>query len=115
MITIGLLNFVHKRLLLSKTYGSLVMGATEVTKRLLSVNRQVNLSTVIQDTELPGELLTYRGLYKCFTGRAKEGVRHLEEALSSMETTPKHRILKLIILQVLALYQSPKRNPVKVT
>ena len=113
MITIGLLNFVHKRLLLSKTYGSLVMGATEVTKRLLSVNRQVNLSTVIQDTELPGELLTYRGLYKCFTGRAKEGVRHLEEALSSMETTPKHRILKLIILQVLALYQSFKSNPFK--
>ena len=113
MITIGLLNSVHKRLLLSKTYGSLVMGATEVTKRLLSVNRQVNLSTVIQDTELPGELLTYRGLYKCFTGRAKEGVRHLEEALSSMETTPKHRILKLIILQVLALYQSFKSNPLK--
>ena len=77
------------------------------------MNRQVNLSTVIQDTELPGELLTYRGLYKCFTGRAKEGVRHLEEALSSMETTPKHRILKLIILQVLALYQSFKSNPFK--
>ena len=113
MITIGLLNSVHKRLLLSKTYGSLVMGATEVTKRLLSVNNQVNLSTVIQDTELPGELLTYRGLYKCFTGRAKEGVRHLEEALSSMETTPKNRILKLIILQVLALYQSFKSNPLK--
>ena len=106
-------NSVHKRLLLSKTYGSLVMGATEVTKRLLSVNKQVNLSTVIQDTELPGELLTYRGLYKFFTGRAKEGVRHLEEALSSMETTPKHRILKLIILQVLSLYQSFKSNPLK--
>ena len=104
-------NSVHKRLLLSKTYGSLVMGATEVTKRLLSVNKQVNLSTVIQDTELPGELLTYRGLYKFFTGRAR--VRHVEEALSSMETTPKHRILKLIILQVLALYQSFKSNPLK--
>ena len=104
-------NSVHKRRLLSKTYGSLVMGATEVTKRLLSVNKQVNLSTVIQDTELPGELLTYRGLYKFFTGRAR--VRHVEEALSSMETTPKHRILKLIILQVLALYQSFKSNPLK--
>ena len=57
--------------------------------------------------------MTYRGLYKFFTGRAKEGVRHLEEALSSMETTPKHRILKLIILQVLALYQSFKSNPLK--
>ena len=97
----------------ASVYGSLVMGATEVTKRLLSVNNQVNLSTVIQDTELPGELLTYRGFYKCFTGRAKEGVRHLEEALSSMETTPKNRILKLIILQVLALYQSFKSNPLK--
>ena len=107
------LNSVHKRLLLSKTYGSLVMGAIEEKKRLLSVNKQVNLSTVIQDTELPGELLTYRGLYKFFTVRAKEGVRHLEEALSSMETTPKHRILKLIILQVLALYQSFKSNPLK--
>ena len=40
-------------------------------------------------------------------------MRHVEEALSSMETTPKHRILKLIILQVLALYQSFKSNPLK--
>ena len=109
------LNSVHKRLLLSKTYGSLVMGATEETKRLLSVNKQVQLSTVIQDTQLQGEFLTYQGLYKMFIGRVEEGVRHLEEALSLMETTPKHRILKLIILQVLALYQSSKRNPVKVT
>ena len=109
------LNSVHKRLLLSKTYGSLVMGATEETKRLLSVNKQVQLSTVIQDTQLQGEFLTYQGLYKMFIGRVEEGVRHLEEALSLMETTPKHRILKFIILQVLALYQSSKRNPVKVT
>ena len=109
------LNSVHKRLLLSKTYGSLVMGATEETKRLLSVNKQVQLSTVIQDTQLQGEFLTYQGLYKMFIGRVEEGVRHLEEALSLMETTPKHRTLKLIILQVLALYQSSKRNPVKVT
>ena len=101
------LNSVHKRLLLSKTYGSLVMGATEETKRLLSVNKQ--------DTQLQGEFLTYQGLYKMFIGRVEEGVRHLEEALSLMETTPKHRTLKLIILQVLALYQSSKRNPVKVT
>ena len=50
-----------------------------------------------------------------FIGRVEEGVRHLEEELSLMETTPKHRILKLLILQVLALYQSSKRNPVKVT
>ena len=109
------LSSVHKRLLLSKTYGSLVMGATEETKRLLSVNKQVQLSTVIQDTQLQGEFLTYQGLYKMFIGRVEEGVRHLEEALSLIETTPKHRILKLIILQVLALYQSSKRNPVKVT
>ena len=107
------LNSVHKRLLLSKTYGSLVMGATEETKRLLSVNKQVQLSTVIQDTQLQGEFLTYQGLYKLFIGRTEEGVRHLEEALSLMETTPKHRILKLIILQVLALYQSFKSNPFK--
>ena len=109
------LNSVHKRLLLSKTYGSLVMGATEETKRLVSVNKQVQLPTVIQDTQLQGEFLTYQGLYKMLIGRVEEGVRHLEEALSLMETTPKHRILKLVILQVLALYQSSKRNPVKVT
>ena len=106
---------VHKRLLLSKTYGSLVMGATAETERLLSVNKQVQWSTAIQDTELQGEFLTYQGLYKMFIRRVEEGVRHLEAALSLMETTPKHRILKLIILQVLALYQSSKRNPVKVT
>ena len=48
-----------------------------------------------------------------FIGRVEEGVIHLEEALSLMETTPKHRILKLIILQVLALYQIFKSNPFK--
>ena len=79
------------------------------------MNKQVQLSTVIQDTQLQGEFLTYQGLYKMLIGRVEEGVRHLEEALSLMETTPKHRILKLVILQVLALYQSSKRNPVKVT
>ncbi|XP_066018264.1 uncharacterized protein [Pocillopora verrucosa] len=107
------LNSVHQRLLLSKTHGSLAMGATAETERLLSVNKQVQLSATIQDTEFEGELLAYRGLYKLVIGRAEEGVTHLEEALSSMETTPKHRILKLIILQVLALYHCFKSNQLK--
>ena len=107
------LNSVHKRLLLSKTYSSLFMGKTEETKRLLSANKQVQLPPIIRDTQLRGEILTYQGLYKLFNGRFKKGVRYFKEALSSLETTPKHRILKLIILQVLALYQSSKKNPLK--
>ena len=107
------LNSVNKRLLLSKTYGSLFMGETEETKRLLSANKQVQLPPVIRDTQLRGEILTYRGLYKLFNGRFKKGVRYFKEALSSLETTPKHRILKLIILQVLSLYQSSEKNQSK--
>ena len=108
------LNSVNKRLLLSKTYASLFMGETEETKRLLSANKQVQLPPVIRDTQLRGEILTYQGLYKLFNGRFKKGVRYFEEALSSLKTTPKHRILKLIILQVLALSKF-QREPIKVT
>ncbi|XP_022777474.1 uncharacterized protein LOC111318876, partial [Stylophora pistillata] len=104
---------VHKRLLLSKAYGSLVIGATGETKRLLLEAKQIRLTVPIRDTELEGKLLSYRGLYKFFIGKTKEGMKLLENAISSMETIPMHRILKLIILQVLALYHSLKCDPLK--
>ena len=46
-----------------------------------------------------GKHLRYYGIYQLVIGNTEDGVKVLEEALSSMNTSQEHTILRLLIFQ----------------
>ena len=77
----------YRRLLNSKAFGQVTWGARGNTKKLLSVSKAVQVPTSSHCDGEKGKHLCYYGLHQLVIGKTEDGVKVLEEALSSMNTS----------------------------
>ena len=106
-------NVFYRQLLVSLALTEVPLGARGRTMQLLSeaqrnLDNEASCSSVSVGDK--GKLLCYSGIYLLVTGKTEDGVQCLEEALSLMNDTPEHRILSIIVFQILATYYRFKNN-----
>ena len=106
-------NVFYRRLLTSKAFGEVTAGASGNTDTLLSVSKTVQAQTSSHCHGEKGKHLCYYGIHQLVIGKTENGVKVLEEALSSMNTSPEHTILRLIIFQIFAIYYQSKNDSVR--
>ncbi|KAL9973807.1 hypothetical protein ACROYT_G020310 [Oculina patagonica] len=100
----------YRRLLTSKAFAEVTWGARGNTKKLLSESNKLQDFTSSEDGGEKGKYLCYYGIFQFVIGETDNGVKVLQEALSSMNTSPEHTILKLIIFQIFAIYYQSKND-----
>ncbi len=103
-------NQFYSRLLNSRAFGEVTWGASGKTKKLLSESKELQVSTSFDCDGEKGKNLCYFGMYQLVTGKTEAGVKMLQEALSYVNTSPEHTILKLIIFQIFAIYYESKTD-----
>ena len=98
------------RLLTSRAFIQLTWGADGMAMQfLLKVNEAQASSTTVHSEER-GKYLCYLGFYKLVVGKMENGVQCVQEAVSLMNNSPEHTILKLIAFQILALCYQFQNN-----
>jgi len=104
-------NLIYRQLLVSLAFTEVTLGSDGRTKQLLS-DGKYEPSTPSVPFDYKGKHLCYSGIYHLVTGQTKQGVQLLEEALSFMngKPDPEQRILRISMLQILALYYRFKNN-----
>ena len=105
-------NVFYWRLLISKAFGQVTWGASGNTEKLLSLSKTVQVQTSSHCDGDKGKHLCYYGIHQLVIGKTEDGVKVLEEALSSMNSSQEHTILKLIIFQIFAIYYQSKNDSV---
>ena len=105
-------NGFYRRLLTSKAFGQVTWGASGNTEMLLSMSKAVHVQTSSHCDGEKAKHLCYYGLHQLVIGKTEDGVKVLEEALSSMNSSQEHSILKLIIFQIFAIYYQSKNDSV---
>ena len=103
-------NIFYRRLLTSKAFAQVTWGPNGITEKLLSVSKTVQGQTSSHCDGEKGKHLCYYGLSQLYIGNTEDGVKVLEEALSSMNTSQEHTILRLIIFQIFVNYYQSKND-----
>lgn len=103
-------NLIYRQLLASFAFTKLHLGAKGRTMQLLSEAKDADEPCSSVSNVDKGKHLSYSGIYELVTGKTEDGVKHLEEALRSMNDTPEQRIIRIIVYQILALYYRFKRE-----
>ena len=103
----------YKRLLISYAFNFVTWGSGGVTKKLLSESKELQLSASSDSDGETGKFLCYFGIHECVIGKTETGVEALEESLFYLGTNPEHRILLLIVSQILAIYYQCKNDSMK--
>ena len=103
-------NVFYRRLLTSKALSQMTWGASGNTNKLLSVSKAVHVPTSAHCDGEKAKNLCYYGIHQLVIGRTEDGVKVLEEALSSMNTSQEHTILRLIIFQIFVIYYQSKND-----
>ena len=106
-------NVFYRRLLTSKAFAQVTWGTSGNTEKLLSVPKAVQVQTSSQCDGENGKRLCYYGIHQIYIGKPEEGVKVLEQALSSMNTSQEHTILRAIIFQIFAIYYQSKNDSVR--
>jgi len=101
---------LYRNLLTSKAFGQVTWGASGFTEKLLSLSEAVQVPTSSNCAGEKGKHLCYYGLHQLVIGKTEDGIEVLEEALSSMNTSQEHTILRLIIFQIFAIYYQSKND-----
>ena len=106
-------NVFYGKILVSLALTEVTWGARGRTMQLLSeakntLDIEASCSSVSVGDK--GKHLCYSGIYLLVTGKTEDGVQCLEEALSLMNDTHEHRILRIIACQILATYYRFKKN-----
>ncbi|KAL9973819.1 hypothetical protein ACROYT_G020322 [Oculina patagonica] len=105
-------NVFYRRLLNSRAFPEVTWGVSGKTKKLLSESKELQVSTSSDCDGEKGKNLCYFGIYQLVIGKTEDGMKILQEALSSMNTTSEHKILRLIIFQIFATYYQSKNDTV---
>ena len=95
---------LHRQLLQSKAFGYMTWGGNGQTMSLLSEARRLQSLTTTTCPEEKGKHLGYSGIYHLVVGKTEDGVGSLKEAILLLNKTAEHRVLKLMILQILAIF-----------
>ena len=105
-------NVFYRRLLNSRAFGQVTGGVIGKTKKLLSESKELQLSTSFYSDGEKGKHLCYFGIYQLVIGKTEDGMKVLQDALSSMNTSPEQTILRVIIFQIFAIYYQSKNDTV---
>ena len=100
----------YRSLLISHAFHYVTWGSGGNTKKLLSESKELQLSASSDSDGEIGKFWCYFGIHECVIGKTESGVEALEEALFSLGTSPEHRILLLIVSQILAVYYQCKND-----
>jgi len=105
-------NVIYRKLLVSLAFTEVPLGCHGRTVPLLSEGKcEASCPSVLVDEV--GKHRCYSGMYQMATGKTENGVQMLEEALSLMDGTPEQKILKIIMLQILAIYYRFIKKPLR--
>ena len=105
-------NLFYRRLLTSKAFSQVTWGESGNTERFLSMSKAVQVPTSFHCDGEKGKHLCFYGIHQLSIGKTEEGIKVLEEALSSMNASQEHSILRLIIFQIFAIYYETKNDSV---
>ncbi|KAL9973818.1 hypothetical protein ACROYT_G020321 [Oculina patagonica] len=105
-------NVFYRRLLNSRAFPEVTWGVSGKTKKLLSESKELQVSTSSDCDGEKGKNLCYFGICQLVIGKTEDGMKILQDALSSMNTTSEHKIFRLIIFQIFATYYQSKNDTV---
>ena len=100
----------HRRLIASRAFGRLTWGAEGMTMQFLSTVNEVEAKASVVHTDVRGKYLCYFGIYQLVIGKTESGVQCLQEALSLLNNSTEHTILRLIVFQILAVWYQFQEN-----
>ena len=95
---------LHRQLLQSKAFSYMTWGGDGKTMLLLSEARRLQSLTTTSCPEERGKHLCYSGIYQLVVGKTEDGVESLEGAISLLNKTAELKVLRLMILQILAIF-----------
>ena len=95
---------LHRQLLQSKAFSCMTWGGDGKTMLLLSEARRLQSLTTTSCPEERGKHLCYSGIYQLVVGKTEDGVESLEGAISLLNKTAELKVLRLMILQILAIF-----------
>ena len=95
---------LHRQLLQSKAFSCMTWGGVGKTMLLLSEARRLQSLTTTSCPEERGKHLCYSGIYQLVVGKTDDGVESLEGAISLLNKTAELKVLRLMILQILAIF-----------
>lgn len=100
----------YGRLLVSKSFGQLMWGEKGRSLKLLREVDEIRQAATPCTRDEKAKYLCYLGMYHLVTREIESGVECLQEALPLMSNSPEHRILRLVIFQIFALYWQVEKN-----
>ena len=100
----------YRRLLVSKSFSQLTWGAQGASLKLLREVDEIRQAATPFTSDEKAKYLWYFGMYQLVIGETESGVKYLQEALPLMRNSPEHRILRLVIFQIFALYWQVEKN-----
>ena len=103
----------NKALLGSKAFGEVIHAVPGGTLKRLCELEESLVPTSVHDDKQKGKLLFYGAIYQLVMDNVEEGAKSLEQAVSSLDASPEHTVLKLIAFQILSLYCDFKNNSVQ--
>ncbi|KAL9973813.1 hypothetical protein ACROYT_G020316 [Oculina patagonica] len=103
-------NVFYRRLLNSSAFTQATWGRSGKTGKLLSESKELEVPNSSDHAGEKGKHLCYFGIYQLVIGKTDDGMKTLQEALSSMNSSPEHIILRLIIYQIFAIYYRSKND-----
>ena len=105
-------NVFYRRLLTSKAFYQVTWGASGNTEKLLSISKAVQVQPSSHCDREKGKYLCYYGIHQLIVGKTEDGIKVLQEALSSMNASQEHSILRLIVFQIFAIYYESRNDSV---
>ena len=106
---------LHRQLLQSKAFFYMTWGGDGQTMPLLSEARRLQSLTTTSCPEERGKHLCYSGIYQLVVGKTEDGVERLEEAISLLNKTAELKVLRLMILQILAIFYGCTKGDYKLS
>lgn len=100
----------YERLLVSKSFGQLMWGEKGRSLKFLREVDEIRQAATPCTRDEKAKYLCYLGMYHLVTREIESGVECLQEALPLMSNSPEHRILRLVIFQIFALYWQVEKN-----
>ena len=106
---------LHRQLLQSKAFGYMTWVGVGKTMLLLSEARRLQSLTTTSCPEERGKHLCYSGIYQLVVGKTEDGVESLEGAISLLNKTAELKVLRLMILQILAIFYGCTKGDYKLS
>ena len=100
----------HRRLIASRAFSRLTWGAEGMMTQFLSKVNEIHEETTRVPTDVKGKYLCYFGIYQLVIGKTESGVQCLQEALSLLNNSTEHTILRLIVFKILTVWYQFKKN-----